>query len=214
MARRVRRTHNPTFKAKVALAAIKGEKTLAELAQQYDVHPNQITAWRTEVLDGAAGLRGAVWSRRCPSRSVIGSAGGPFAVRPGSRSRRSASIRAVSASRRHFPPADGRFARRRSPPRSRRAAAGSAPEQRRLPQAARSFHEVRPARLRRRPDPAAPPPAVRSAPRGRVRAWSAGRGSSPVPRPEPLPLSRAPRVQWRRRRSSDRCLIIGRDRFA
>ena len=58
MARRVRRTHNPAFKAKVALAAIKGEKTLAELAQQYDVHPNQITAWRGQVLDGAAGLFG------------------------------------------------------------------------------------------------------------------------------------------------------------
>jgi transposase len=58
MARRARRTHNPAFKAKVALAAIKGEKTLAELAQQYDVHPNQITAWKAQVLDGAAGLFG------------------------------------------------------------------------------------------------------------------------------------------------------------
>ena len=56
MARRVRRTHNPAFKAKVALAAIKGEKTLAELAQQYDVHPNQITSWKAQVLHGAAGL--------------------------------------------------------------------------------------------------------------------------------------------------------------
>ena len=56
MARRARRMHNPAFKAKVALAAIKGEKTLAELAQQYDVHPNQITAWKAQVLDGAAGL--------------------------------------------------------------------------------------------------------------------------------------------------------------
>ena len=56
MARRARRNHNPAFKAKVALAAIKGEKTLAELAQQYDVHPNQITAWKAQVLDGAAGL--------------------------------------------------------------------------------------------------------------------------------------------------------------
>ena len=58
MARRARRTHNPAFKAKVALAAIKGEKTLAELAQQYDVYPNQITTWRAQVLDGAAGLFG------------------------------------------------------------------------------------------------------------------------------------------------------------
>ena len=56
MARRARRTHGPAFKAKVALAAIKGEKTLAELAQQYDVHANQITAWRAQLLEGAAGV--------------------------------------------------------------------------------------------------------------------------------------------------------------
>jgi len=43
MSRRPRRNHTPTFKAKVTLAALRGEKTLAELAQQYDVHPNQIT---------------------------------------------------------------------------------------------------------------------------------------------------------------------------
>ena len=58
MARRARRTHNPAFKAKVALAAIKGEKTLAELAQQYDVHPNQIATWKARMLDGAAELFG------------------------------------------------------------------------------------------------------------------------------------------------------------
>jgi transposase len=58
MARRARRTHSPALKAKVALAAIKGEKTLAELAQQHDVHPNEITAWKAQVLDGAAELFG------------------------------------------------------------------------------------------------------------------------------------------------------------
>ena len=42
MSKRPRRNHSPAFKAKVALAAVKGEKTLAELAQQYDVHPNLI----------------------------------------------------------------------------------------------------------------------------------------------------------------------------
>jgi transposase len=59
MTRRVRRNHSPTFKAKVALAAIKGENTLADLAQQFDVHPNQITQWRSQLLDGAAGVFGS-----------------------------------------------------------------------------------------------------------------------------------------------------------
>ena len=59
MSRRPRRNHTPAFKAKVALAAIKGEKTLAELAQQYDVHANQITTWKSQLLDGAAGVFGA-----------------------------------------------------------------------------------------------------------------------------------------------------------
>ena len=58
MTKRARRNHTSAFKAKVALSAIKGEKTLAELAQQFDVHPNQITQWRGQLLDGAAGLFG------------------------------------------------------------------------------------------------------------------------------------------------------------
>jgi transposase-like protein len=58
MTKRIRRTHSPAFKAKVALAAIKGEKTLAELAQHFDVHPNQITTWRSQLLEGAAGVFG------------------------------------------------------------------------------------------------------------------------------------------------------------
>ncbi len=59
MTRRARRTHSPAFKAKVALAALKGEKTLAELAHQYDVHPNQITAWKAQLAEGAAGVFGS-----------------------------------------------------------------------------------------------------------------------------------------------------------
>ncbi len=63
MARRVRRTHSSAFKAKVALAALKGEKTLAVLAQQHDVHPNQITDWKARLAKGAAGLFGGPASR-------------------------------------------------------------------------------------------------------------------------------------------------------
>src|SRR4051812_27276919 len=59
MTKRPRRNHTPAFKAKVALAAVKGEKTLAELAQQFDIHPNQITQWKAQLLDGAAGVFGS-----------------------------------------------------------------------------------------------------------------------------------------------------------
>jgi transposase len=54
MTRRPRRNHTPAFKAKVAIAAIKGEMTLAQLAEHFDVHPNQITAWKSLLQEGAA----------------------------------------------------------------------------------------------------------------------------------------------------------------
>ena len=56
MSKRPRRNHSPAFKAKVALAAVKGEKTLAELAQLFGVHANQITQWRRQLLEGANGV--------------------------------------------------------------------------------------------------------------------------------------------------------------
>lgn len=55
MSERARRNHVPAFKAEVALAALRGEKTLAELAQQFDVHPDQITTWKARLLDGVPG---------------------------------------------------------------------------------------------------------------------------------------------------------------
>ena len=58
MSRRPRRNHTPAFKAKVALAAIKGEMTLAQLAEHFDVHPNQITTWKAQLQDGAADVFG------------------------------------------------------------------------------------------------------------------------------------------------------------
>ena len=58
MSRRPRRNHTGAFKAKVALAALKGERTLLELAQQFDVHANQITQWKSQLLEGAAGVFG------------------------------------------------------------------------------------------------------------------------------------------------------------
>ena len=54
--RRPRRNHRPQFKAPSALAAVKGEKTLAELSSQFDVHPNQITQWKSQLLEQAASV--------------------------------------------------------------------------------------------------------------------------------------------------------------
>ena len=54
--KRKRRNHSPSFKAKVALAAVRGDKTMAELAEQFDVHPNQIQDWRRKLLDQAGEL--------------------------------------------------------------------------------------------------------------------------------------------------------------
>jgi len=59
MNKRPRRNHSPTFKAKVALDAIKGDKTLAELAKMHDVHANQIVDWKNQLLERVASLFGA-----------------------------------------------------------------------------------------------------------------------------------------------------------
>ena len=59
MAKRTRRNHSPAFKAKVALAAVRGDRTLAELAEQFDVHPNQIQDWKQKLVTKAETVFGA-----------------------------------------------------------------------------------------------------------------------------------------------------------
>ena len=58
MTRRTRRNHSPEFKAKVALAAVKGDATLAELGTRFDVHPNQIATWKEQLIGSAASAFG------------------------------------------------------------------------------------------------------------------------------------------------------------
>ena len=59
-----RRTHNPSFKAKVALEALKGEVTIAEIASRYEVHPNLVTKWKKALQDEAASIFGEDHARK------------------------------------------------------------------------------------------------------------------------------------------------------
>jgi transposase len=54
MSKRTRRNHSGSFKAKVALAALRDDTTLTEIAQHYEVHPNQVTEWKRQLLERAA----------------------------------------------------------------------------------------------------------------------------------------------------------------
>ena len=64
MSRRPRRNHTPAFKARVALAAIKGDRTLAQLAEQFDVHPNQITSWKAQLEERGSRRVRSRWGQR------------------------------------------------------------------------------------------------------------------------------------------------------
>jgi transposase-like protein len=68
MSKRPRRNHSAAFKAKVALAAVKGDKTVVEIAQHYEVHPTQVTDWRRQLLERAADVFGGALG---PSEPVV-----------------------------------------------------------------------------------------------------------------------------------------------
>ena len=66
-----RRKHSPAFKAKVALEAVRGEETVAQLAARYEVHHSQIQAWKKALTDGAAGVFGEGQDRKAKSDAAL-----------------------------------------------------------------------------------------------------------------------------------------------
>ena len=67
MSRRPRRNHSPAFKAKVAIEALADGKTVAEIAHKHDVHPNQVTEWRRQLMERAAGVFGGAVTPEAPA---------------------------------------------------------------------------------------------------------------------------------------------------
>jgi transposase len=70
MARRPRRNHSGEFKARVALAAIRGDKTLAEIAEHFEVHPHQVTEWKKQLLERAGEVFGGAGRKEEPAVDV------------------------------------------------------------------------------------------------------------------------------------------------
>ena len=71
MTRRKRRNHSSAFKAKVALAAVKGDHTLAELSDQFDVHPNQIQDWKKRLVESAEDVLGGSVAREAHNEKEV-----------------------------------------------------------------------------------------------------------------------------------------------
>ena len=67
-----RRKHSPAFKARVAVEVVKGEETVAQLAERYQVHPSQIQAWKKAITDGAAGVFGNDQDQKARSDAALG----------------------------------------------------------------------------------------------------------------------------------------------
>ena len=67
MSRRPRRNHSAAFKAKVAIEALADGKTIAEVAHRHDVHPNQVTEWRRQLIERAAGAFGGAAASQAPT---------------------------------------------------------------------------------------------------------------------------------------------------
>jgi transposase len=69
--KRKRRNHKPEFKARVAMTAVQVELTMAEMVKKFDVHANQITEWKKQLLSGAAGVFGAGVSKTEEAEETI-----------------------------------------------------------------------------------------------------------------------------------------------
>jgi transposase len=67
-----RRKHSPSFKAKVAMEALKGDETIAQIASRFEIHPNQVTTWKKALVEGAADVFGDGHKRKKADEGLVG----------------------------------------------------------------------------------------------------------------------------------------------